>query len=332
MGVVGSAIPNGLLSNGSSELKRHVAASPLAGALVKYLKSNFPAATGAVSITNIFYAISNPNLWGLIPAALFFFSTYFVMKGPKLLPKSLPPGTEVILATAIATALSMYTDYPGAIVGEIPQLDSDAGIRIGEYIRIPVELLDIQDLMKAPLVEQFGGSYVMLTITATLFAAVNFLSIMGIASGFEAEDGIAWSAPRELVAQGIACGVAGITGSAPVSGSMSRSLVARMTGSTSQLTCIITALIWIYLMPYMSIMSPTPKAALSAIIISAVIKGVVFPKQLMAMEGTDFYIGWGTGIATAMTSPTIGFGIGLVLALIFGHVLSGKNHSKKKIN
>ena len=84
-------------------------------------------------------------------------------------------------------------------------------------------------------------------------------------------------------------------------------------------------------MPYMSIMSPTPKAALSAIIISAVIKGVVFPKQLMAMQGADFFIGWGTGIATALTSPTIGFGIGLVLALIFGNLLSGKSNLKKKI-
>jgi len=48
---------------------------------------------------------------------------------------------------------------------------------------------------------------------------------MGIASGFETENGIPWSAERECIAQGVACGVAAAVGSAPVSGSMSRSLV-----------------------------------------------------------------------------------------------------------
>lgn len=318
VGVVGSAIPNGLLANGSSELKKHVANCNIVGSLITFFKTNLPAATGAVSVTNLLYAISHPSIWGPIPAALFLVSTYFVMKGPNYLPKVLPPGTEVIISTAAATLLSMYSNYPGAVVGEIPQLDPDAGIKIGEYFRIPVELLDIKDLMKAPVVEQFGGSYVILFITATLFAAVNFLSIMGIVSGFETDDGIAWSAPRELIAQGVACGVGGITGSPPVSGSMSRSLVSRMTGTTSQLACIITALIWIYLMPLMTVMSPTPKAALSAVIISAVIKSVVFPKQLMGLKGSDAFIGWGTGIATAITSPSIGFGIGLILVTLFG--------------
>ena len=139
---------------------------------------------------------------------------------------------------------------------------------------------------------------------------------MGIASGFEAENGIKWSAPRELIAQGAACGVAAISGSAPVSGSMSRSLVSRMAGTTSQLSCMVTALICIYIMPYMSVMSPTPKAALSSVIISAVIVSVVFPKDLLAMRGTDMIVGWGTGVGTAVTSPTIGFGIGLVLVAI----------------
>lgn len=310
VGVVASALPNGLMTKGSSELKAIVLNSS-AGAFVKYMKTNVPAATGAVSVTNLLYVISHPMIWGIIPAALFVSCTYFVMKGPKFLPKFLPPGTEVIIATAFATLLSMYTDYPGNIVGEIPQLDADAGIKLGP-ITIPIPTLNIKDLMDAPVVEQFGGSYVALIITASLFAGVNFLSIMGIASGFETENGIEWSPARELIAQGVACGVAGYTGSAPASASMSRSLVSRMAGTTSQMSCMVTALLWIYLMPFMSVMSPTPQAALSAIIISAVIKSVVFPKDLMAMKGSDFVVGWISGIATAVTSPTLGFGIGLL--------------------
>ncbi len=304
-------MPNGLFTKGSKELKAAVLDSG-AGAFVKYMKGNFPAATGAVSVTNLLYAITHPWTWGVEAATLFIISTIFVMKAKNYLPKALPPGTEVIIATAMATLVSISFDYPGNVVGEIPQLDPDAGIKLGP-IKIPVEIMNPKDLLDAPLLERFGGSYVTLIITASLFAAVNFLSIMGIASSFEAENGVAWSAPRELIAQGVACGVAGITGSAPVSGSMSRSLVSRMAGTTSQMSCMVTALIWIYMMPLMSVMTPTPQAALSAVIMSAVVKSVVNPKDLMAMKGGDIIVGWGTGIGTAVTSPTIGFGIGLLL-------------------
>ena len=136
---------------------------------------------------------------------------------------------------------------------------------------------------------------------------------MDIATGFESENGIAWSTERELVAQGVSCAAAAAVGSAPVSGSLSRSLVSRMTGTTSQMACIVTSLCWIYLLPYMGIMSPTPKAALSAVIVSAVLKTIVNPKDLMKLADLDFITGWGTGILTAITSPTQGFGAGLLL-------------------
>lgn len=311
VGVVASAVPNGLFNQGSSELKRHVANS-FASGFVTWIKANAPAATGAVSVTNLLFGILNPLLWGVFPAILFLVGTSFVMKAPKYLPKSLPPGTEVIIATAAATLFSIHTDYPGNVIGEIPDADPNAGVKIGP-ITVPISILSLKDLLNAPVVARFGGSYVTLIISASLFAAVNFISIMGIASVFEIENGISWSAPRELFAQGCACGAAGIVGSAPVSGSLSRSLVSRMVGTTSCLSAIVTALLWIYLMPFMSIMSSTPQAALSAVIMSAVVKGVVFPKDLLGMKGPDAIIGWGTGIATAVTSPTLGFGLGLII-------------------
>ena len=86
-----------------------------------------------------------------------------------------------------------------------------------------------------------------------------------------------------------------------------------MTGTTSQLSCLVTALCWIYLLPYMSVMTPTPKAALSSVIISAVLKSVVLPKDLNKLSGLDWVVGWGTGLATALSSPTQGFGAGLIL-------------------
>ena len=311
-----SALPNGLFAKGSSELKQHVANSFAAG-FVTWCKTNIPAATGAVSVTNVLYAMMSPVVWSVIPALIFVVCTTFVMQAPKFLPKSLPTGTEVIIATAAATLYSIHANYTGNVVGEIPELDPEAGLSLGP-LKIPVSFLNINDVIDAPVLERFGGSYPSLIISATLFAAVNFLSIMGIASVFEQENGIAWSPPRELAAQGAVCGVAAVVGSAPVSASLSRSLVSRMAGTTSCMSAVVTSLLWIYLMPYMSVMSSTPQAALSAIIMSAVIKSVVFPKDLLAMKGSDFIIGWGTALATAFTSPTIGFGLGLVLYFAVG--------------
>ena len=328
VGVVASAVPNGFFAGGGKELKAAVAES-VVGGLVKAAKSDFPAATGFCNVVNLIYAVVNPLAWSVIPAALFLLSTVFVMQAGKFMPSFLPPGTEVILCCAVATLYSMKTDYPGGVVGEIPSLDADAGFDIFGIIKVPVEILEYKYLMDAPIVEQFG-SLAALVLSASLFAAVNFLSIMGIASGFEAENGIAWSAPRELIAQGIACIAAAFTGSAPVSGSMSRSLVSRMVGTTSQLSCLVTALMWIYLLPYMSIMTPTPKACLSAIILSAVIKSVVYPKDLINARGADFVISWGTGIATALTSPTLGFGFGIILAVVIGTIAGSKGDTSSK--
>jgi len=316
LGVLVSALPNGLFDRGSKELKSLAAEDSVFGAFISMLKSEVPQATGAVNVTGFIYALTHPMDWAVVPTVMFVIGTWFVMKGKNLLPKFLPPGTEVILATAFATLYSMNFDYSGGVVGEIPTMDPDAGIAIpGTDFKLPIELLDFQKVLDAPVAERMGG-YPALVITSLLFAGVNFLSIMGIASGFESENGIPWSAPRELIAQGSGCVVAAMVGSAPISGSMSRSLVSRMTGTTSQMACILTAIIWIVAMPYMSIMSPTPKAALSAVIVSAVLKSVVIPKSLMELKGIDFAVGWGTAILTAVTSPTLGFGSGLILYVV----------------
>lgn len=330
VGVLVSAVPNGLFSQGGKQLKSLVASSGFVGDGIQAIKAGFPAATGAVSVSNFFYGLSQPQLWGLEATLLFFVCTAFVMNGKSLLPKFLPPGTEVIIATAAATLFSMNYDYNGNVVGEIPAMDPDAGFSVGGLFKIPVEFLDMKELItEVPIAERFG-SVTMLIISATLFAAVNFLSIMGIASGFEQEDGVTWSASRELIAQGVGCAVAGAVGSAPVSGSMSRSLVARMTGATSRLTCLITALFWIYCLPYMSVMSPTPKSALSAVIVSAVLKGVCVPQALLRLRGIDSMIGWGTGLATCLTSPTIGFGMGLALHFVLSLFKSTTTTTEKK--
>lgn len=328
LGVLASALPNGLYAFGST-LKASVATSAF-GDVVTTVKTAVPGATGVSGVANIAYAVTHPQSWDLVAAVLFFSCTLFVMKAKNFLPKSLPPGSEVLMATAAATVFSVYYEYEGGVVGEIPAVGSDSGFSFfNGMVKIPVELMDVKALLDVPIAERcFDGSMIKLFITAAIFSGVNFLSIVGIASGFESDNGVSWSAPRELIAQGVSNLAAGAVGSAPVSGSMSRSLVSRMTGASSQLGCIVTALLWIYMMPYMSIMSPTPKAALSAVIVSAVVKNVVMPKKILSLKGTDFVVGVGTAATTAITSPTIGFGVGCVFYVAM-NVIGGKDSKKK---
>lgn len=321
LGVLNSALPNALLAQGSSTLNGLAKSTDSLSSTLAFLKDSFPAAAGAGTLAKIFFILTHPGVWAMIPALLFFISTIFVMYGKSFLPKSFPPGTEVIIATAAATIYSVYTNYSDeyGTVGEIPTLDPDAGMSLlNGKIQLPIELQSYKHLLfDVPIASRFNDSYILLFVTACIFSAINFLSIVGIMSGFETENGIPWTPSRELISQGVACGVAGITGSAPVSGSLSRSLVSRMAGTTSQFGCMVTALCWICFLPYMSVMTPTPKAALSAVIVSAVVKGVLVPKDLLAMKTTgDRFVGWGTAIATACTSPTLGFGSGVFFACI----------------
>jgi hypothetical protein len=53
------------------------------------------------------------------------------------------------------------------------------------------------------------------------------------------------------------------------------------------------------------------------------------PTKLLALKGTDFIVGVGTAATTAITSPTLGFGAGMVLYILI-NIVAG-NDSKKKV-
>jgi MFS superfamily sulfate permease-like transporter len=285
------------------------------------------------------YAILHPKTWDIDAFIIFINCIIFIMYAKDyFLPRWTPPGSEVILATIAATIFSIYTNYEGAIVGDIPSSTSSSLLEGGGFAKLldssfwttcqengllstMTEVLPIQEfithvkrLISVPLIERsFDGSIITLFVTATVFSAVNYLSIVAISSGFEKDDDVPWNPNRELVAQGVSNIVSGLVGGAPVSGSMSRSLISRMSGATSRVACIVTSLIWIYMMPYMSVMSYTPKAALSAVIVSAVLMNVINPTKLLSLCGIEFIVGLGTAFVSAIVNPTMGFVLGCVL-------------------
>ncbi len=342
VGVLTSALPGGLYYHGFTSDMRESMSDSHFGKAAGFVRSAIPDATGVVGVTNVAYALTNPSSWDLDAFFVFFNCVAFVMLARDwLLPRWMPPGSEVVIAAAAATLFSVHCDYQGGVVGEIPSYgtatgddvdSSSSGIPfLGGLARIPVDFLDLRRLLDVPVAEHcFGGSTPKLLLSATIFAGVNFLSIVAISAGFERDDGIAWSAPRELLAQGASNVVAGLVGSAPVSGSMSRSLVSRMTGTTSRLACVVTAVLWMCMMPYMSVMSRTPRAALSAVIVGAVIGNVIAPSRLLALRGPDLFVGLMTAAMSAIVSPTMGFVLGCVLHYSVRMGMESKKLKKKE--
>ena len=78
----------------------------------------------------------------------------------------MPPGSEVLLATAVATMYSVKFNYDGGVVGSIPTVESGSGLSIFGLITIPIEVVDIYNLLtEVPIAERcFDGSYVKLFV------------------------------------------------------------------------------------------------------------------------------------------------------------------------
>ncbi|KAL3805754.1 hypothetical protein ACHAW5_001429 [Stephanodiscus triporus] len=325
-GVLASALPGGLYHRGmrgTPNLLSSVADSTV-GRIASALRRALPGAAGAAGVANLAYASTHPWTWDLDAVFVFVNCVGFMyLARDYLLPNFVPVGSEVAFATIAATLFSVLCDYEGDVVGEMPSSSSSSsgessyGFSLfdGYVVKLPpIDFLDVRRLLDVPIAERcFDGSTLKLLLTASVFSAVNYLGIVAIASGYERDDGVPWSATRELLAQGSSNIVAGLVGSAPISGSMSRSLIGRMTGASSRFACVVTALIWIFTMPYMSAMGRTPKSALSAVIVTAVAKNVIYPSKLLALRGPDLFVGLMTAVSAAVISPTMGFVLGCVL-------------------
>ncbi|CAK0790476.1 unnamed protein product [Prorocentrum cordatum] len=136
----------------------------------------------------------------------------------------------------------------------------------------------------AALVERLGG-LASTILSATAFAAINFLAIISVEAEKPPPGG--WVPSVELSGQGVACVVSGMAGSAPAGGSLSRSMVAGLTGAASPLMGLVCGVCTLLLaIPQVaSLLAPTPKAVLAAICLAAVLPTVLRPKDVLKLQG-----------------------------------------------
>lgn len=167
----------------------------------------------------------------------------------------------------------------------------------------------------ARTVEQLGG-WMSACVSAIGFAAVDFLAIISIQA--EMVPSGDWGVSRELAGQGIACIVSGIAGGGPVGGSLSRSMVAKMTGAASPLMGFVCGLTTIALTAHTAgvLLAPIPQAVLAAIVLAAVLPSVLHPKDLIKLGGRDAAVAWLTVAASVLVDPMTGFMFGIAVYVL----------------
>lgn len=164
-----------------------------------------------------------------------------------------------------------------------------------------------------------GGSdmrldWTSLLMPVVLISLVSFVSSMSVAQTFALRHGQRVDADRELLGLGLANVGSAVLGGMAVSGGLSRSVVNEAAGARSPLAGVITSvalavLLWCFL-PWIAYL---PKAALAAVIITAVV-GLVDIKGLRAAWAYDRADAWAF-VATALGVFMVGFEAGILLGM-----------------
>lgn len=271
----------------------------------------------------LMWMVSHPMTWDPVPAALSGLTLFILLYCNGFMKKAFKlPGIEVLIATILCTVLATQFGYSGSVVGMPPVAPNQASS----------SSIDLQWMLSAwvrqwpwemPWVELFDrlGGIPMAVGSAIVFASVDFLAILSVVDAAPAS---------ELLGQGVACVVSGMAGAAPIGGSLSRSKVAELTGCTSPLMGFISGVTTMVLaFPQIGgLMAPTPKCVLAAVVLAAVLPGVVRPKDVLKLRGSDAVVGWATAMASAMSDPTVGFAAGMAIYMVLAGV--GRMFKRRK--
>lgn len=281
-----------------------------------------PLKSGAANMYRLVWTLTHPMHWDA-EAILFSAMTLFIVmhfKSP----------LKVIAATAVGAGVSYVRQYQGDVVG-LPPPGSE--LHITGNLQADLTSWVHQWPWEMPIdatVARLGG-WPMAILSAVAFAFVDYLAIISVEAERPAPGGSRPS--REMAGQGFACIASGMGGSAPVGGSLTRSMLAGMIGASSPMMGLVCGFVTMCLgFPFIAtLLEPTPKAVLSSTVLAAVLPAVVAPKDLLRLKGSDALAGWISAAATCMTDPTKGFGIGCATYFLFyGMRRAGKTSATTK--
>lgn len=232
------------------------------------------------------------------------------------------PGSWSVLAVSLTggvvavtlLARRLHPLVPGALVATVAAL---------LLVRVPgVDLHRVGDIPSGfpHLALDLPWSAVpALLVPALVIALVGFAEPASIARQYASADRAAWDPDRELVGQGLANLGAGLLGGFAVGGSFSRSALNRLSGAQTRWSGVVTGAVVLLLLPFVSVLSGLPTAALAGLVIASV-AGLLSPRVVLRTwrySRPQLVIAVVTVAVALLAAPSVQWGVvgGVVLAL-----------------
>ena len=267
------------------------------GAAILIILSQLPKALGVESsnggiVRSGFEALIHPTQWHAF-AILFSLATILLMFGGRRFHRLFP---GVLLSVVAGILISWAANYSGPVVGELG----------GGFLSLDFTFT--------------WSSTSQLIIPAFVIAIVGFAEPAAIARTFAQQEKTSWNPDKELISQGVANIASAVSQAFPVGGSFGRSSLNNFAGATTTWSGAITGAFVLLALPFTFLLEYLPTSILGATVIGAVIR-LIRPKafsDLIRNSYGDAAVGFGTLIATLVTSPRIerGILIGLLLSLL----------------
>jgi sulfate permease, SulP family len=211
------------------------------------------------------------------------------------------PGALVLVAAGILTAdLLELGDHGVALVGDVPS-------------GLPSPELPDLDLVKEHIAT--------VLVAAVALVLIGFSQTAGDARAFAARHRYRIDVDQESVAQGMANAGAGVFQGMPVSTSLSASSLNESAGARTPMASLITgALVLLTLLFLAPLFSDLPKAVLGAVIIDAVVFGMIDVAELRRLRRVarfDFWIAVAAILGVLSSGVLAGVVIGVALSLLW---------------
>ncbi len=248
------------------------------------IASQLPGALGVSApirgvVERAAWTLGHPRMWELVSILLSAATVVLIIGGRRI--HVLVPG--VVLATLLGLGFSVSSGYAGPTLGSVP-----TGLPL-LHLTLPWRALPL------------------LIVPGVVIALVGFAEAASISRTFAAQDREPWDPNREFISQGVANFAAGLSGGFPVGGSFSRSSLGRLAGGRSGWSGAFAGAAVLLFLPFADVLSPLPRAVLSAIVIAAVL-GLVRLRTLVGLwrlSRLQALIAWTTFALTLGLAPRI---------------------------
>jgi len=220
--------------------------------------------------------------------------------GLRFVAPKVPGALVLVVAGLVASALLNLGDHGVALVGNVPS-------------GLPAPVL--------PDASVFTAHAATIAIAATALLLIGFSQTAGDARAFANRHRYRIDVNNESVAQGMANVGAGVFQGMPVSTSLSASSLNESSGARTPMASVVTgALVLMTLLVLAPLFSELPKAVLAALIIDAVVFGMIDVKEfrrLRRVARVDFWISIAALIGVLSAGVLLGIVIGVALSLVW---------------